>query len=185
MSDADVLPGQESTALASLFSEAIAWGRVYGEAIPAHQWDAMRIEMSEKFSSRAVALNGDVAQNHVGRPQDPEGIQFASAMRRDEVLGLGASIVWPKAKDVGRIEDMGQGHIRVGLDADNDVFVSVWGDRQGASVEFCNPGGGGGGKSRRTRMALIALMVAMEADNAEIPSRDWWAVRNGVPAAKP
>lgn len=90
-------------------------------------------------------------------------------------------VVWPKARDVGRIGDMGKGaHVRVGLDSDNDVYVSAWDECGGASVEFCNPGGGGGGQSGRTRMALIALMVAMEADNAEKPSRDWWAVRNGI-----
>ena len=39
--------------------------------------------------------------------------------------------------------------------------------------------GSGGGKSPRTRAALISLMVAMEADNAETPSRDWWKAREG------
>ena len=73
------------------------------------------------------------------------------------------------------------GHLRVGLDSDNDVYVSVWDEDGGASVEFCNPGGGGGGASSRTREALIALMVAMEADNAERPDKDWWA-RRGVVA---
>lgn len=89
-------------------------------------------------------------------------------------------IQWPKARDVGRIGDMSpSAHMRVGFDSDNDVFVSVWDERGGGSIEFCNPGGGGGGQSSRTRMALIALMVAMEADNAEKPSRDWWALRMG------
>lgn len=89
-------------------------------------------------------------------------------------------IEWPKARDVGRIGDMSpSAHMRVGFDSDNDVFVSVWDERGGGSIEFCNPGGGGGGQSSRTRMALIALMVAMEADNAEKPSRDWWALRMG------
>lgn len=89
-------------------------------------------------------------------------------------------IQWPKARDVGRIGDMSpSAHMRVGFDSDNDVFVSVWDERGGGSIEFCNPGGGGGGQSSRTRMALIALMVAMEADNAEKPSRDWWAIRMG------
>lgn len=68
-------------------------------------------------------------------------------------------------------------HMRVGFDSDNDVFVSVWDERGGGGIEFCNPGGGGGGQSSRTRVALIALMVAMEADNAEKPARDWWAQR--------
>lgn len=89
-----------------------------------------------------------------------------------------AAITWPKARDVGRIGDMSAAaHIRAGLDSDNDVYVSVWDENGGGSIEFCNPGGGGGGQSSRTRVALIALMAAMEADNAEKPSRDWWAQR--------
>lgn len=89
------------------------------------------------------------------------------------------TIQWPKTRDVGRIGDMSpDAHLRVGLDSDNDVYVSVWDEHGGGSVEFCN-GGGGGGQSSRTRLALIALMVAMEADNAEKPSRDWWAKRMG------
>ncbi|TYK71122.1 hypothetical protein FSY45_24020 [Comamonas sp. Z1] len=96
-----------------------------------------------------------------------------------------AEITWPKARDIGRIGDMSQvAHIRVGFDSDNDVFVSVWDENGGGSIEFCNPGGGGGGQSSRTRTALIALMVAMEADNAEKPSRDWWAQRAAIAAAK-
>ncbi|WP_196250341.1 hypothetical protein [Comamonas testosteroni] len=96
-----------------------------------------------------------------------------------------AEITWPKARDIGRIGDMSQvAHIRVGFDSDNDVFVSVWDENGGGSIEFCNPGGGGGGQSSRTRTALIALMVAMEADNDEKPSRDWWAQRAAIAAAK-
>lgn len=49
------------------------------------------------------------------------------------------------------------------------MIVAVWDGKRSAAVEFCNPGGGGGGRSSRTRMALIALMVAIEADNAERP----------------
>lgn len=78
-------------------------------------------------------------------------------------------IQWPREGAVGRQEDMGQGTLRVILDSDNDVCVAVWDGKRSASVEFCNPGGGGGGRSSRTRMALIALMVAIEADNAERP----------------
>jgi hypothetical protein len=77
---------------------------------------------------------------------------------------------WPADKAAGRAEDMGEGHLRLVLDSDNDVCVTVWDGHRSATVEFCNPGGGGGGRSSRTRMALIALMVAIEADNAEQPS---------------
>jgi hypothetical protein len=87
---------------------------------------------------------------------------------------------WPKAKDVGRLQDMGPGHMRVGLDGDSDVYVEVCDGKRSASVEFCTVGNGGG-KSGRTREALIALMVAMEADNAESPGADWWAQRASPP----
>lgn len=80
----------------------------------------------------------------------------------------GKAIQWPQEKAVGRAEDMGQGYLRVVLDSDNDVVVAVWDGKRSASVEFCTPGLGGG-RSSRTRMALIALMVAIEADNAERP----------------
>lgn len=84
---------------------------------------------------------------------------------------------WPKERDVGRLGDMSpNAHIRIGFDSDNDVYVSVWDENGGASIEFCQPGAGGG-KSSKTRMALIALMVAMEADNADTPALDWWAPR--------
>lgn len=76
---------------------------------------------------------------------------------------------WPKTRDVGRAEDMGQGYLRVLLDGDNDVVVEVFNGQRFTSVEFCNPGGGGG-RSTRTRLALIELMRAIEADNAEAPA---------------
>jgi hypothetical protein len=86
-------------------------------------------------------------------------------------------IEWPKLRDAGRFGDMSPtAHIRVGLDSDNDVYVSIWDESGGASIEFCTTGPGGG-RSSRTRTALIALMVAIEADNAETPSHDWWARR--------
>jgi len=44
------------------------------------------------------------------------------------------AIQWPKARDVGRYGDMSQeAHMRVGLDSDNDVFVSVWDGAGGAT----------------------------------------------------
>lgn len=79
---------------------------------------------------------------------------------------------WPAHRAVGRQEDMGQGHLRVLLDSDNDVCVAVWDGQSSASVEFCN-GGGGGGRSMRTRAALIDLMRAIEADNAASPAVAW------------
>lgn len=106
-------------------------------------------------------------------------VQAITAVPRAADSPQGPPIVWPKARDVGRIGDMSpSANLRVGLDSDNDVFVSVWDEDGGGSVEFCN-GGGGGGRSMRTRLALIALMVAMEQDNAERPALDWWARRTG------
>lgn len=87
------------------------------------------------------------------------------------------AIKWPQARDVGRIADMSPSALmRVGFDSDNDVSVGVYDENGSAVVEFCVPGSGGG-KSSLTRRALIALMVAMEADNASDPDRDWWARR--------
>lgn len=74
---------------------------------------------------------------------------------------------WPKSKDTARLEDMSpNGHLRLTLDADGDVCVEVFDGEQFARVEFCN-GAGGGGQSPRVRAALLAVMVAMEEDNAE------------------
>ncbi|PLC06355.1 hypothetical protein CY658_04800 [Variovorax sp. RO1] len=107
-------------------------------------------------------------------------------------LTVEPAITWPKTRDVGRCGDMtptGQSVLRVGMDSDNDVFVEVWDcggrdraeDFQIASLEFCT-GGAGGGKSMRTRIALINLMTAMEADNAETPHKAWPAVSGIAPA---
>ncbi|MBK7786954.1 MAG: hypothetical protein IPJ57_20970 [Gemmatimonadetes bacterium] len=86
---------------------------------------------------------------------------------------------FPKKTDVGRYGDMSpHEHLRVSLDGDHDVMVSVWDDCSGASIEFCTAGLGGG-KSPRTRDALIALMCAIEDDNEKDPSRDWLARRMG------
>lgn len=88
--------------------------------------------------------------------------------------GMERAIEWPKARDVGRFGDMSpDAFIRVGLDADSDVYVSICDGNSVSDIEFCTPGGGGG-RSSRTRMALIALMCAIEADNASHPSFDFW-----------
>jgi len=89
----------------------------------------------------------------------------------------GVKMDWPKSKDVGRYGDMStSAHMRVGLDSDNDVYVSIYDEKGGACVEFCCPGSGGG-RSSETRKALIALMVAMEKDNETCSDKDWWRVR--------
>lgn len=84
------------------------------------------------------------------------------------------AITWPKADRVQRRDDMSvTGKLTVMLQRDGDVVVNICkGDTdqewESATVEFC-AGGSGGGRSPRTREALIALMVAIEADNAERP----------------
>lgn len=43
----------------SLFAEALAWGKVYGEALPASQWDEMRDEMASRFAARLASTKKD------------------------------------------------------------------------------------------------------------------------------
>lgn len=89
----------------------------------------------------------------------------------------------PEQRDVGRYEDMSpNGHLRVGLDADNDVYVSVFDDKNktSSSVEFCTVGNGGG-KSPKTRTALIELMKAIKADNKDNPNFDFWNRKKDLP----
>ena len=125
--------------------------------------------MTEEDRIVCHRCGGDDRQ-HIGNCRVPIG--------PDDIVGLPGNtlttppIVWPAGRDAGRREDMGSGHLRVVLDSDNDVCVEVYDGSEFTSVEFCCPGAGGG-KSSRTRMALIALMVAMEADNAVDPSWSW------------
>ena len=102
-----------------------------------------------------------------------EYAQAALAAKDVELKGLRPVIVWPEETRVGRREDMSPtGTLEVMFDNDNNVIVAISKgstaeDWESASVEFCN-----GGRSLRTRLALIALMVAIEADNAEYPHKD-------------
>lgn len=97
----------------------------------------------------------------------------------------GSALIWPKTRDDGRCEDMGQGFVRLVLDSDNDVIVEVFNGKDPASsVEFCNPGANGGGRSGRTRAALISLLRAIEEDNAETPKLGFWGVRAALPDAQ-
>lgn len=87
---------------------------------------------------------------------------------------------WPKERTVGRMGEMaprGDMHMVVHLQEDGDVVVQVTEKRyrdglEIAECEFCTVGVGGG-HSPRTRAALIALMCAIEDDNAESPFRAW------------
>ena len=125
-------------------------------------------EAMERLQAAYAALGTPALPT--SEPEDDfEQLLNDAAIAADEL-----ATVWPKANDVGRYGDMSQlAHLRVGLDGDNDAYVSVYDGEGGAVVEFNMPFTGGG-KSPRTREALVALMVAMEMDNAEDPSRDWW-----------
>lgn len=148
--------------------------------------------MNDTLSLRelAQAANNLLEQARAARdlmPHGPERQAVNAAldltdMTINAALAAQPAPAWPKARDVGRLEDMGSdGHLRVGLDESGDAYVEVFDGKASASVEFCTPGSGGG-RSSRTRMALVALMVAMEADNAERPDLDWWALRSGATA---
>lgn len=49
-------PEQSAEAVRDVFREALAWGRVYGEAMAPHQWDEMRDKMAEQFAGRLAHL---------------------------------------------------------------------------------------------------------------------------------
>jgi len=136
--------------------------------------------MTDKMADvlRAV-LNSDVGRQTMHKLMDGQGTETedgkawltASALLGNLAAGAN-NLQWPQARDVARLDDMSPDHhLRVLLDNDNDVLVEVFDGRHFASVEFCNPGGGGGGQSSSTRLALIELMRAIEADNAERPGR--------------
>lgn len=82
-------------------------------------------------------------------------------------------------RQVQRREDMSpDGHLRLYLQEDGDIVLTVHGRRWGsdepstASIEFCADGGGG--RSPRTVEALKLLMAAMQADeDAGHLSRDY------------
>lgn len=135
---------------------------------------ASGVDMHQAGETELARIWGKVEQIRAKQAAKPKHspLPAAPAQAQED-----APIVWPRSRDVGRIGDMSMtASLRVGLDGDNDTYVNVWDENGGASIEFCTPGAGGG-KSRRTRVALLALMVAMEADNAEDPRRDWWAAR--------
>jgi hypothetical protein len=69
------------------------------------------------------------------------------------------------------------GKLSLHIQQDGDICVSLITNCDDAdkfmwnTVEFCTCGSGGG-KSHYTRLALIALMLAMERDNIEQPARN-------------
>lgn len=151
--------------------------------------------MSEQSQSRSgEAANEGLFVTGVGRMADYEKALIVYFNRpifdddlrafHDSIRGAVRSeqqqlprIVWPKEKTVGRMGEMapkGDMNLNVHLQDDGDVLIECWEVRYGrgerACVEFCTPGPGGG-RSPKTREALIALMVAIEADNAANPER--------------
>ncbi len=120
------------------------------------------------------------------KEEDPERAAIITRLRaaweaaRAALQGLQeAAPRWPKERCVGRMGEMappGRSTLRVMFDSDNDVLLEVYDAErdaeyaQRAGIEFCTVGSGGG-HSPRTRMALIALMCAIEDDNAESPTR--------------
>lgn len=90
---------------------------------------------------------------------------------------LNEASTFPKERNVGRMGEMappGDMQLQVHMQEDGDLVVHV-SEREHerylyASCEFCTVGPGGG-RSPRTRAALVALMVAIEADNEETPHR--------------
>lgn len=71
---------------------------------------------------------------------------------------------FPQSREVERCGDMSRAVLRVMLDGDEDVSVSILGGELVDGVEFCTLQGGG--KSPKTRAALIALMVAIETEDS-------------------
>lgn len=116
-----------------------------------------------------AAINAEIQRQE----KELKKLREELAATQPAAQGLEQAIKWPKAPDVGRFGDMSpDAFIRVGLDSDNDVYVSICDGTSVADIEFCTSTGGG--RSSRTRMALIALMCAIEADNASHPSFDFW-----------
>lgn len=162
------------------------WHNISLEGIPAWPEDeSQRVLVLTKGHDFDGATVHDIpvmdfyAANEEGDTVGTEVTQVATDwVYMHEVLASTQGMKWPAARDVGRIGDMSpDAHIRVGLDNDNDVYVSITNGSNSADVEFCTAFTGGG-RSSRTRLALIELMRAMEADNAQLPALDWWAQRN-------
>ena len=95
-----------------------------------------------------------------------------------------AEIALPKTRNAVRIGDIHpKDHIRLEFGFQNDVYVSIRDGYNYASIEFRKPGGDySGRRSIRTYAALIALSVAMEADNAANPSSNPWAQNDEITA---
>jgi hypothetical protein len=119
-----------------------------------------------------AVLRSEIGRQTLLKLSDGQGIDtddgkawLAAQRLLAEQAEKGGAMQLPSSRDTARLEDMSPtGHLRVSMDNCGDVSVEVFNGEDFASVEFCT-GAGGGGKSPRVREALIALMVAIEADN--------------------
>jgi hypothetical protein len=150
---------------------------VVGARLPDAPVDALHGFPRDDLEAIADSLEMEPATVNVG-PVDGDGdVHLPSttavaarfiraALSRPQATAPVEAMRWPKSRDVKRREDMGEAQLRVVLDDDNDVIAELWEPgKRTIAAEFCN-GGSGGGQSPKTRMALIALMVAMEEDAA-------------------
>jgi hypothetical protein len=151
-----------------------SWVRIEKETPPKYEAVQVIAVVGGELVKRVARLNKQNTWELAGFRADSHKYQYSVEVT--EWLKIEeAQQLWPNAKDVGRLDDMHvNGHLRVGLDSDNDVYVSVYNGDSSSNVEFCNTGGNGGGRSPNTRKALIDLMLAIEADNKENPKLDWW-----------
>lgn len=147
------------------------------EAMVARERDASRLAEELDDAHRIIDRMCDAVLGF-RRPDWSNSYGFEHAVRAIEyrMATLTEEGKRPKGREIARIGDMSPTDaLRVGFDNEGDICLSTTNPLEG--VEFCTTGSGGG-KSPKTRAALIALMVAMEEDNAQDASRDWWAMRN-------
>ncbi|VFR32382.1 FIG00639676: hypothetical protein [plant metagenome] len=115
-----------SDELVALFREAVAWGCVYGEVIPAHQWDSIRDEMAEKFSARHGAQPALTEQDR----QDIEtGRKWRENSSLEEWFPLTAEeLVSTQRMFQAAVSDLAAISERLGMDPDDagaDAFIAA------------------------------------------------------------
>lgn len=138
------------------------------------------LEAARVIATAAIEIYGDFEEPiwsqflMQGIWNDHAAVQAALAAIR--LCRAGDLDGFPKQREVARLEDMSQrGYLRLILEDDGDIVICTSGMRAdrvlpGSAVEFCTVGTGGG-KSPKVRAALLALMCAIEQDNAEHPHR--------------
>lgn len=116
-------------------------------------------------TAAAIQVEGDVllsetrAGDHV----------LTAAREHYEMQTRESQLQYPVNEVLQRREDMGQGLLRVTIQEDGDVCLTVVDDqRRVAAIEFCTPFTGGG-RSPKVREALLALAKAIQDENMESP----------------